>query len=210
MVGFDNYAKMSQFGSLWRAFTCGQLENLLNDRLPDEQPSADDSSACGTGDARNRSSAILLLRRRGVLEEVAGDDAADFHESDIRRLAWRLPRRTCSFRSRGWCGSTSAAAAAARPRRRSAESPAISRPCRQTHLRRPAEAAARRSSGRSSASTFRRPGTCSRNVGRASWRRPRNRLWRRSCRRRRPNGQSFTPPNLGGLSEQDLEHINFH
>jgi hypothetical protein len=31
---FDNKAKMSQFGALWRGFTCGQLEKLL-DEYPD-------------------------------------------------------------------------------------------------------------------------------------------------------------------------------
>ena len=30
LVFFDYYAKMSQFSSLWRNFTCGQLEHLLN------------------------------------------------------------------------------------------------------------------------------------------------------------------------------------
>ena len=29
MAPFDQYAKMSQFGSLWRSFTCGQLTQLL-------------------------------------------------------------------------------------------------------------------------------------------------------------------------------------
>ena len=29
MLGFDNWAKMSQFGVLWRGFTCGYLDQLL-------------------------------------------------------------------------------------------------------------------------------------------------------------------------------------
>ena len=29
MLGFDNWAKMSQFGILWRSFTCGYLDQLL-------------------------------------------------------------------------------------------------------------------------------------------------------------------------------------
>lgn len=32
--GFDRLAKMSQFGSLWRGFTCGYLEKLLNEEYP--------------------------------------------------------------------------------------------------------------------------------------------------------------------------------
>ena len=32
--GFDQLAKMSQFGSLWRSFTCGYLEHLLNVEYP--------------------------------------------------------------------------------------------------------------------------------------------------------------------------------
>ncbi len=31
MIGFKHYAQMSQFYSLWQAFTCGQLATLLND-----------------------------------------------------------------------------------------------------------------------------------------------------------------------------------
>ncbi len=32
--GFDRYAKMSQFAGLWRSFTCGYLERLLNEEYP--------------------------------------------------------------------------------------------------------------------------------------------------------------------------------
>ncbi len=35
MQPFDAEAKMSQFGQLWRGFTCGQLERLLKDEYPD-------------------------------------------------------------------------------------------------------------------------------------------------------------------------------
>jgi hypothetical protein len=35
MCAFDREGKMSQFGSLWRSFTCGQLEKLLNEEYPD-------------------------------------------------------------------------------------------------------------------------------------------------------------------------------
>ena len=35
MVFFDNYAKMCQFGSLWRSFTCGYLHQLLDEEYPD-------------------------------------------------------------------------------------------------------------------------------------------------------------------------------
>lgn len=35
MQYFDDYAKMSQFGRLWRGFTCGQLEKLLEEEYPD-------------------------------------------------------------------------------------------------------------------------------------------------------------------------------
>jgi hypothetical protein len=35
MQYFDRYAKMSQFGSLWRGFTCGQLKQLLEEEYPD-------------------------------------------------------------------------------------------------------------------------------------------------------------------------------
>ncbi len=31
---FDHYAKMSQFGALWRSFTCGYLEQLLDEEYP--------------------------------------------------------------------------------------------------------------------------------------------------------------------------------
>lgn len=34
MAGFDRIAKMSQFGVLWRGFTCGQLDKLLNQDYP--------------------------------------------------------------------------------------------------------------------------------------------------------------------------------
>ncbi len=34
MSAFDSLAKMSQFGSLWRGFTCGQLNKLLNQDYP--------------------------------------------------------------------------------------------------------------------------------------------------------------------------------
>ena len=36
MVVFDYYAKMSQFGNLWRIFTCGQLRYLLEEEYPDD------------------------------------------------------------------------------------------------------------------------------------------------------------------------------
>jgi Flp pilus assembly protein TadG len=35
LAAFDRYAQMSQFGPLWRGFTCGYLEQLLNDEYPD-------------------------------------------------------------------------------------------------------------------------------------------------------------------------------
>lgn len=35
MQYFDQYAKMSQFGQLWRGFTCGQLKKLLEEEYPD-------------------------------------------------------------------------------------------------------------------------------------------------------------------------------
>lgn len=35
MRPFDVVAKMSQFGTLWRGFTCGQLDKLLNEEYPD-------------------------------------------------------------------------------------------------------------------------------------------------------------------------------
>ncbi|HUE71737.1 MAG TPA: pilus assembly protein TadG-related protein [Pirellulaceae bacterium] len=35
MQYFDEYAKMSQFGRLWRGFTCGQLKKLLEEEYPD-------------------------------------------------------------------------------------------------------------------------------------------------------------------------------
>jgi hypothetical protein len=34
LSGFDQYAKMSQFAGLWRSFTCGYLEHLLNVEYP--------------------------------------------------------------------------------------------------------------------------------------------------------------------------------
>ena len=34
LAGFDQFAKMSQFGTLWRGFTCGQLDKLLNQDYP--------------------------------------------------------------------------------------------------------------------------------------------------------------------------------
>jgi hypothetical protein len=34
LLGFDNFAKMSQFGNLWRAFTCAQLRKLLEVEHP--------------------------------------------------------------------------------------------------------------------------------------------------------------------------------
>jgi len=35
LVAFDRIGKMSQFGNLWRTFTCGQLTRLLEDEYPD-------------------------------------------------------------------------------------------------------------------------------------------------------------------------------
>jgi hypothetical protein len=32
---FDQYGKMSQFANLWRGYTCGQLERLLNEEYPE-------------------------------------------------------------------------------------------------------------------------------------------------------------------------------
>jgi hypothetical protein len=34
LTGFDNFAKMSQFAALWRGYTCGQLDKLLNKDYP--------------------------------------------------------------------------------------------------------------------------------------------------------------------------------
>jgi hypothetical protein len=34
MIGFDRLAKMTQFGALWRTFTCGYLDKLLNQDYP--------------------------------------------------------------------------------------------------------------------------------------------------------------------------------
>lgn len=34
MLAFDREGKMSQFGQLWRSFTCGQLKKLLEDEYP--------------------------------------------------------------------------------------------------------------------------------------------------------------------------------
>jgi hypothetical protein len=34
LVGFDTNGKMSQFGNLWRSFTCGYLDHLLNVEYP--------------------------------------------------------------------------------------------------------------------------------------------------------------------------------
>ncbi len=34
LAGFDQVAKMSQFGALWRGYTCGQLDKLLNKDYP--------------------------------------------------------------------------------------------------------------------------------------------------------------------------------
>jgi len=36
MLGFDSQAKMSQFGALWRSFTCGYLHKLLDEEYPDK------------------------------------------------------------------------------------------------------------------------------------------------------------------------------
>ena len=117
MAGFDNYARMSQFGGLWRAFTCGQLATLLNDEYATRNLPQMIRQPAGPGCKRvvssntTASSAWRIGRRcrswrRGF--------------STIRPPATRrrLPRCTCSFPSRGWCGRRSAAAAAARPRRR--------------------------------------------------------------------------------------------
>ncbi len=34
MAAFDRIGKMSQFGMLWRGFTCGQFDKLLNQDYP--------------------------------------------------------------------------------------------------------------------------------------------------------------------------------
>jgi hypothetical protein len=34
LIAFDRYARMSQFANLWRSFTCGYLEHLLNEEYP--------------------------------------------------------------------------------------------------------------------------------------------------------------------------------
>jgi hypothetical protein len=54
---FDREAKMSQFGGLWRSFTCGQLEKLLEDEYPETNlPHVIRGHSCPTcnhGDHRN-------------------------------------------------------------------------------------------------------------------------------------------------------------
>ena len=35
MAGFDRVATLTQFGQLWRSYTCGQLQKLLNEEYPD-------------------------------------------------------------------------------------------------------------------------------------------------------------------------------
>ena len=82
LSGFDQVAKMSQFAGLWRSFTCGYLEHLLNEEYPHtnlpmviyEDPLAD-------GRFQHVAGETLHVHRRGLLEEAAGDGAGAVQES---------------------------------------------------------------------------------------------------------------------------------
>ena len=85
MAGFDNFAKMSQFGALWRAFTCGQLEKLFAEyatqNLPQmiRQPSG---PGMPLGDLQQYYCFVGVV----YWKKAAGAGAADFRQSHLRRL----------------------------------------------------------------------------------------------------------------------------
>ena len=67
MAAFDQIAKMSQFGNLWRGFTCGQLDKLLNKDYPEQQPSIPTSLVPRPTSGQPLRRAGLSLHRRRLL-----------------------------------------------------------------------------------------------------------------------------------------------
>jgi hypothetical protein len=53
LAAFDQYGQMSQFGSLWRGFTCGYLEHLLNVEYPNTNLPQVIAQTFAEGDSNN-------------------------------------------------------------------------------------------------------------------------------------------------------------
>ena len=82
LSGFDQVAKMSQFAGLWRSFTCGYLEHLLNVEYPQLEPADGDlRGPLADGQFERDAGETLHLYRRGLLEEAAGVGAGAVQES---------------------------------------------------------------------------------------------------------------------------------
>ena len=82
LSGFDQVAKMSQFAGLWRSFTCGYLEHLLNVEYPHTNlPMVICENPSQTANPNSDAGETLHLYQRGLLEEAAGDGAGAVQES---------------------------------------------------------------------------------------------------------------------------------
>ncbi len=113
LSGFDQEAKMSQFANLWRSFTCGYLEHLLNVEYPRTNLPMmirEQSGRCVQPD--RRVAGPLHVHRRRLLEEAAGNDAGPVPQSAGvgRPGICRSPRFHSA--ASGWSGSNRAARAA--------------------------------------------------------------------------------------------------
>ncbi len=125
LSGFDQLAKMSQFGGLWRSFTCGYLEHLLNVEYPKTNlPMVIYENPAQTANSNATLAETLHVYQRGLLEEAAGDSCRGCSRIPWRPTTRRLPRSICSFRASAWNGSRKAVRAAVRVRRRWAACPA--------------------------------------------------------------------------------------
>ena len=82
LSGFDQLAKMSQFAGLWRSFTCGYLEHLLNVEYPQSNlPMVIYENPAQTANPTTTLAEALHLYQRGLLEEAAGVGAGAVQES---------------------------------------------------------------------------------------------------------------------------------
>ena len=118
------WAKMSQFAGLWRSFTCGYLEHLLNVEYPHTNlPMVIYENPSQTADSN------------AVLENTTCSSAWSIGRScrswcrGCSRIPWRpmtrrLPRSICLFHAIAWGGSRSASEHRSDPNRRWAACPA--------------------------------------------------------------------------------------
>jgi hypothetical protein len=89
---FDHEAKMCRFGGLWRSFTCGYLNQLLEQ----EYPSTNLPCVIRT-EKNNVSDAVEHLDRDFTFIGVA-------YRNKLPEM-WHMLRCECSYRAGGWCGT---------------------------------------------------------------------------------------------------------